>query len=1080
MEQFKKLTMSLIKQSDYIGIKPGLFINRSRRFSTIFGGLLCIILSLTMLMAFLYFSQDLVYYQYPNETKSTLYSDTPDIIKLSSNYSNFFIIVLIQNDKGDSLNPNYFRLSFEEIGEANCLNYQDEITEYMETNLELSSELTTLKDICTSDISDPFSGITTNEIVYNHNINTNFKIKTRNIQVQMCNSTTVEFLNDRYSKYDVANSICISDGEYATLLGNKYSSIYQKLKISLLSCFETECPADYQNYLLSNQNFKLTILLNGHIYDTKSYNDATYSYPDIISVSKLSTTTKKELVSLRNVLLKTDIGYILEDFRNEKLLVRQGTKMDIGHFSTSDFITTFNSFNTNGITPYYAMKNNLILDKSQVSIEFEVSPFTDVAYRKYIKVQKILAEVGGLFKCFVVMAVILNYFHNRAKYFQTLFRELFNTEDLMKYFQYFEPSLRKNFNRYRDSIVLKSAKYEELIKKQDKFNPNPGSNGVDGNPSRNSSLRLNKHDQKTNNKKKHNKFHQKSRSRGTENDKLPKTRVDESNNVSYLNNNNNNNIKDSNNRMNFKKDDKFRDSSDIYVKQTMLKKHNNTVVNKNNTISTQQNNNSFFQFNNSNKMSSLNKDGKTTEVARSEKQEINRTLTPKKLKSNSKEELNNSNFNNSNAHLINQKAPLVNLLNNNFPNITEQSQSVNKIDINSSQPQNNAINSFMSIVESSRNIQKQKKTKRMSHQLNTKEMKSNVDTNYGINFKSKSKNVDLKEVKEENLSNNNTNNNNTFNNINNNNLVQEAVNNENDYDNIHQINDNNNINDAKLQKQSKYLDNNTNEIPELKVKQSNSKNKIMVVDQKSSNEEVGLKFGSDYQVLKNNLKEKQEDVESNNFKIRSLQNQSSSLDEELILSQENQDNRLITDKEELYQNRESIDESDSQSSSSEETVENEEDIKQRQEEEAKNFYLETLKRDDKNKENFIKQREEKFHLTTWELFKFFCCTKDGETARKKNILFGGKDMIEERMDVVLIMKKMLEFDRFKNLMLNNNQLLLLDSLSKFMLDPERAKLVDIKDCSYEKFIDNFAEVYKKNDTVDVTLCNWVRKKYHLD
>jgi len=146
----------------------------------------------------------------------------------------------------------------------------------------------------------------------------------------------------------------------------------------------------------------------------------------------------------------------------------------------------------------------------------------------------------------------------------------------------------------------------------------------------------------------------------------------------------------------------------------------------------------------------------------------------------------------------------------------------------------------------------------------------------------------------------------------------------------------------------------------------------------------------------------------------------------------------------------------------------------------KSEYIENLRKDIKSKEKYNSIRQEEFNLSSFELFKFFCFPKDTEIIRKKNLLFGGKEMIEERMDIVYLMKKMLEFDRFKNLMLSNDQLILLDSLSKFMLDPERAKIIDINHCSYEKFIDSYGAVFKSSEAKDITLSNWVKKKYHLD
>lgn len=148
-------------------------------------------------------------------------------------------------------------------------------------------------------------------------------------------------------------------------------------------------------------------------------------------------------------------------------------------------------------------------------------------------------------------------------------------------------------------------------------------------------------------------------------------------------------------------------------------------------------------------------------------------------------------------------------------------------------------------------------------------------------------------------------------------------------------------------------------------------------------------------------------------------------------------------------------------------------------EEATNFYINKIKLDPKAKDNFINCKKKEFTLSAWELFTFFCCGRSEEKERKRSILFGGKEMIEERMEIVNVMKKNLEIDRFKNLLLKDEQLLLLDSLSKFMLDPERVKLVDISNCTYEKFIDNYANVFKSDNLVDVTLAKWVRTKYQL-
>jgi hypothetical protein len=74
----------------------------------------------------------------------------------------------------------------------------------------------------------------------------------------------------------------------------------------------------------------------------------------------------------------------------------------------------------------------------------------------------------------------------------------------------------------------------------------------------------------------------------------------------------------------------------------------------------------------------------------------------------------------------------------------------------------------------------------------------------------------------------------------------------------------------------------------------------------------------------------------------------------------------------------------------------------------------------------------------------------------------------------------LELDRFKNLILRENQLVLLNSLTKFMLDPERINLDDFESCSYEKFIDSYDNVSNNSNMIDLKLINWVETKFKFN
>lgn len=139
--------------------------------------------------------------------------------------------------------------------------------------------------------------------------------------------------------------------------------------------------------------------------------------------------------------------------------------------------------------------------------------------------------------------------------------------------------------------------------------------------------------------------------------------------------------------------------------------------------------------------------------------------------------------------------------------------------------------------------------------------------------------------------------------------------------------------------------------------------------------------------------------------------------------------------------------------------------------------ISTFKGNLKLKNYFDEIKQKRFELSCFELFRFFCCNQADIIIRKKNIFNGGKALIEERTDVVYLIKKMLEFDRFKSLLLNNDQLLLLDSLSKFMLDRECVDINNFTSCHYEKFIDIYTNISKGDSPIDMTLSRWVDKKY---
>ena len=142
------------------------------------------------------------------------------------------------------------------------------------------------------------------------------------------------------------------------------------------------------------------------------------------------------------------------------------------------------------------------------------------------------------------------------------------------------------------------------------------------------------------------------------------------------------------------------------------------------------------------------------------------------------------------------------------------------------------------------------------------------------------------------------------------------------------------------------------------------------------------------------------------------------------------------------------------------------------------LYIENLKNNLSIKEHFEKVKKKRFSLNMFEAFIY--CFSSKKDNPKYNAFYGGRELIIERSDIIYLLKKNLELERFKNLILRDNQLLLLNSLTKFMLDPERVNLLDFEKCSYDKFIDFYDHICSNTNVIDIKLSKWVETKYKID
>lgn len=717
-KKFQDIFINLVKSIDFIGIKPSLFIEGSRRFNTLMGGVLCLLISAGIFCAFLFFSQDIIFRQYPNETNETQVSQYPKAIQISQLEDQDLGIVLQVVDESKSLVLNdYFKIQLSVQTVAKCISF---INSESDNSIYISelADVETAESIRNSICKD-------NSILQNK-----YGIKTKTIDVEAinCDNSSISYLYPELNLEQKQQSLCIPKDQGVQLLGNSFFNIHQTFKIVVTYCQSIVCPKDFEELISDNSQIELKLFYKNFNYNLKSYSPLLYR-PDKVIVPFTKSIIRNTKIELKNMIIETDIGLIFEDFRSESFVI------------------------ISAISQSFVPLNDA---KGKIIIEFTGSPLTSTIYRKYIKVQRILADVGGLFKTFVVVAIILNYFHNRAKYYEALFNKLFNIHDLGKYFQYYDPSLKLPYNKIKNSIFLASSDHDKFMK----------------------AAKIN------------------SQELLTKSTKQSKSYMDTINNY-----------------------------------RSTTKETKTSLINVN--------------YNNFNRKRQSMSEHSDLGIKKGEENKVGELLN--------------------NVRVANQES--------------------SSVQIN--------------------------QTSKISISLNSKEP-----------------------IREETK----------------NDIQKELVNQENS---------------------------------------QTQQNDIAHVEEKQNDD----------------------DVQEYN--------------------------------------------------------------------EAVNFYIDNIKRDPKAKENYEQCKKHTFSFTAWELVQFICCVKSDEMFKKKSLLYGGKEMIEERMDLVNLMKKNLEFERFKNLILSKSQLLLLDSLSKFMLDPERLKLTDINNCAYEKYIDKYAEVFKSESPVDETLAKWVRTKYQL-
>jgi len=486
---------------DLVGQNAELLIGSEKRNKTFLGGSLTFLIFLLIFLAFLYFGQEIIFKQIPSVVLSSLIDDglQPIVIDID-NFNFFFALKNAQNDFID-INSDFIDININIIkhnkknytlGNENSyeiINSQKIKNDYIDCNLlyknnstindnrdqkndkriifqQLVNNLNKSNYKCLNEKAEIYGGSETNEMSYLEiNLNScldlfeflsditkkDIKIIAENVfdnlqLITQKNNISKEINSFKLNNKELKNIFNINDkdGYFDSVINNRKICPFINLKENIEQIFDEK--SDYK---------KKKNIINSSIFIFKYIE----TYFDVRSFSQLANYVMEEYKSnINNNLFKniefnlkkieyfTDKGLILEDF-------------EITSYSQLLKITEFSDNKISNIENTNKYLNPLF------NFKIKSNKIKDIYYRKYYKIQNLIAELGGLMKSFFIIAYILNYFNNNAKYYEKMIDELFDVDDLYKYYQYYNSKNKIIFKKYRDSILLRNTKNIDNFKK---------------------------------------------------------------------------------------------------------------------------------------------------------------------------------------------------------------------------------------------------------------------------------------------------------------------------------------------------------------------------------------------------------------------------------------------------------------------------------------------------------------------------------------------------------------------------------------------------------------------------------------
>lgn len=233
-----------------------------------------------------------------------------------------------------------------------------------------------------------------------------FKDESKTLKHENCNLER-HFPNftDLFTGQDLPNLICIDpeDADSMYLTGSFGNEEFAAISISLKSCKNST-----DSKIVCKPKEKIKEKLDGGFFVVNNidtvFNPKNYTHPEKKIRRNFYTTFSlqywKELsFYFKNIDYYTDVGFLTEDLKLDKYLVfEKNTELIDLRDTSNEFLNCF----------------------------FRLSYFKDTYFRKYLKIQELVANVGGLVKGIILIVEIFFSNYGRYKYYIDLANKTYN------------------------------------------------------------------------------------------------------------------------------------------------------------------------------------------------------------------------------------------------------------------------------------------------------------------------------------------------------------------------------------------------------------------------------------------------------------------------------------------------------------------------------------------------------------------------------------------------------------------------------------------------------------------------------